>query len=301
MPPKSTLRKRQRNQAVRISAARRQKIEKAFSRPDITPDDAKRLLADADPADFQQWLEQVAELTTSRLALQERRKKSLQLALAYQALLRLNSFTSEERVTVVESLMRQLEALDRAGPPDRRGGKVKNADPTTVILKSLALYRVDDPSHRATLSKDKALLIFAKRQSIPSAEFESAIPRLRKEMSAAKSTRAKHATSAPAASTLNSSASRSAPFIDGSAEKAMSKSATAAEGRTTKVRGLKKLKHPGIYLALIEVHPDGDVGIRTPSRAFGETNRMKGMKKSDVKDVMSDATTVLTDFVNRRS
>lgn len=186
MPPKSTLRKRQRNQAVRIGAARREKIEKACTRPDITPDDAKRLLADADPADFQQWLEQVAELTTSRLALQERRKKSLQLALAYQALLRLDSFTTEERVTVVESLMRQLEALDRAGPPDRRGGKVKNADPTTVILKSLALYRVDDPSHRATLSKDKALLIFAKRQSIPSAEFESAIPRLRKKMSAAK-------------------------------------------------------------------------------------------------------------------
>lgn len=81
----------------------------------------------------------------------------------------------------------------------------------------------------------------------------------------------------------------------------MSKSATTAERRTTKVRGLKELKHPGVYLALIEVHPDGDVGIRAPSRAFGETNRLKRMEKSDVRQVISVATTFLTDFVNRRT
>lgn len=301
MHPKSTPRIRQRNEAVRIGQARREKIEKVVSRPDITPDEARRLIADAAPADFHQWLEQIAELTTSRLALQERRKKSLQLALAYQAQLRLDSFTTKERGTVLERLIRQLEALDREASPGMRVGKVKNADPTTVILKSLALYRVDDPSHRATLSKDKALLIFAKSQSIPAAEFQSAIPQLRKEMTAAKSTRDKHTTSAPAASTLNSSASRSSPFIAGSSAQGTSKSATTAERHATKVRGLKKLKHPGVYLALIEVHPDGDVGIRTPSRAFGETKRITRMEKSDVKQVMSDATTFFTDLVNRRS
>ena len=301
MRPKTTPRKRQRDEAARIGQARREKIEKVVSRPDITPDEARRLIADAAPADFHQWLEQVAELTTSRLALQERRKKSLQLALAYQAQLRLDSFTTEERGTVLERLIRQLEALDREASPDMRVGKVKNADPTTVILKSLALYRVDDPSHRATLSKDTALLIFAKRQSIPAADFQSAIPHLRKEMTAGKSSRGKHTTSAPAASPLDSSASLSAPFIDGTSDKSMPTSATTAERPTTKVRGLKKLKHPGVYLALIEVHPDGDVQIRAPSRAFGQTNRLEKVGNSKVKQAIRDATTLLTDLVNRRS